>query len=235
MTADGGWVWMYGVTGDNVEPFADGVAGVGGVGGSPPRTITAARLTAIVEDVGDREYGEVALRRNLEDLDWLARTARAHHAVLAAVAERGPVVPMRLATLFASDAGVTGTLQDRADDFRGALSLISARSEWGVKAYAVKPADPADPAGKAGPAGEPGPGAAYLQRRRAQLTASKDARSEALANARTVYAELGRFAVSSRLYPPQAPDLAGQQMPMVLNAAYLVPDERGREFTAAVA
>ena len=235
MTADGSWVWMYGVTGNNVEAFAGGVAGVGG---APPRTITAARLTAIVGDVGDREYGEAALRRNLEDLDWLARTARAHHAVLEAAAKRGPVVPMRLATLFASDAGASGTLQERADDFREALSVISAHSEWGVKAYAVTPADPAgepghEVAGQAGPAA--GPGAAYLQRRRAQLTASKDARSEALDSARTVYAELSRVAVTSRLYPPQAPDLAGQQGPMVLNAAYLVADERAGEFAAATA
>ena len=238
MTADGSLVWMYGVTRGDFEAVADGVTGVGGVGGSPPRTITAAGLTAVVGDVGDREYGEAALRRNLEDLDWLARTARAHHAVLEAVAGRGSVVPMRLTTLFASDAGVTGTLQERADDFRRALSLISARSEWGVKAYAVKPSDPvADPghqvAGPEGPAA--GPGAAYLQRRRAQLTASKDARSEALASARTVYAELSRFAVTSRLYPPQASDLAGQQTPMVLNAAYLVADERADEFAAATA
>jgi len=235
MAAERGWVWMYGVAGDDLEAFA---AGVAGVGGAPPRTITAAGLTAIVGAVGDREYGEAALRRNLEDLDWLARTARAHHAVLEAVAERGPVVPMRLATLFASDAAVTGTLQERADDFREALSLISARSEWGVKAYAVKQSDPAgEPgrpaAGREGPA--TGPGAAYLQRRRAQLTASKDARQEALASARTVYTDLGRFAVSSRLYPPQAPDLAGQQTPMVLNAAYLVADERAGEFEAAMA
>jgi Gas vesicle synthesis protein GvpL/GvpF len=235
MAAEGGWVWMYGVTDSEPEAIADGAAGVGG---APPRTITAAGLTAIVGDVGDREYGEAALRRNLEDLDWLARTARAHHAVLEAVAERGAVVPMRLATLFGSDAGVTGTLRERADDFRQALSLISARSEWGVKAYAVKPADPAgEPgrpvAGREGPA--TGPGAAYLQRRRAQLTASKGARQEALASARTVYAELGRFAVSSRLYPPQAPDLARQQTPMVLNAAYLVAHERADEFAAAMA
>src|SRR5215831_4860446 len=148
MTADGSWVWMYGVAGGDFEAPADGVAGVGGVGGSPPRTITAAGLTAVVGDVGDREYGEAALRSNLEDLDWLAQTARAHHAVLEAVAGRGPVVPMRLTTLFASDAGVTGTLQERADDFREALSLISARSEWGVKAYAVTPADPAGEPGR---------------------------------------------------------------------------------------
>ncbi len=235
MAADGGLVWMYGVTGGDFELFADSVAGVGG---APPRTITAARLTAIVGDVGDREFGEAALRRNLEDLDWLARTAREHHAVLEAVAERGPVVPMRLATMFASDAGVTGTLQERADDFREALSLISARSEWGVKAYAVRPADPAEDPGRAGAgraAPPTGPGAAYLQRRRAQLTASKDARQEALASARTVYARLGRFAVSSRLYPPQAPGLAGQPTPMILNAAFLVANERAGEFAAAVA
>jgi len=234
MTANRGWVWMYGVTGEPPGAFADGAAGVGGV---PPRTITAAGLTAVVGDVGDGEYVEAARRRNLEDLDWLARTARAHHAILEAAAERGPVVPMRLATLFTSDAGVTGTLRDRAEDFRKALSLIGARSEWGVKAYAVKPADPAGAPGRpaAGPDGQAtGPGAAYLQRRRAQLTASKDASSEAMSSARTVYAELSRFAVSSRLYPPQAPDLAGQQAPMVLNAAYLVADERAGEFAAAI-
>ncbi len=228
MRADGGWVWMYGVAGDDPETFADDVSGVGG---ARPRAVTAAGLTAIVGDVDDREYGAVALRRNLEDLDWLGRTARAHHAVLEAVAGRGPVVPMRLATLFSSDAGVSGTLRERADDFREALSLISARSEWGVKAYAIKAADKvADPGLPA-----TGPGAAYLQRRRAQLTASKDARAEALASAQAVYAELGRLAASARLYPPQAPDLAGQSAPMVLNAAYLVADERAREFTAAVA
>lgn len=225
------WVWMYGVAGDDLDARADGVAGVGG---APSRTIAAAGLTGIVGDVDDREYGEAALRRNLEDLDWLARTARAHHAVLEAVAGGGPVIPMRLATLFAGDAGVASMLRERADDFRRALSLIQARSEWGVKAYVTKPADPGvDPANQETRA--TGPGAAYLQRRRAALTASKDARSEALASAQAVYAELGRVAELSRLYPPQAPDLAGQPAPMVLNAAYLVSDERAREFTAAVA
>ena len=228
MTAEGGWVWTYGVTGGDPEALA---AGVTGVGGARTRTVSAAGLTAIVGDVSDHEYGEAALRRNLEDLDWLGWTARAHHAVLEAVAGRGPVVPMRLATLFASDAGVIGMLREQADELRGALSLIRARSEWGVKAYAVKPSDPVpDPARAAA-----GSGAAYLQRRRAQLTASKDARQEALASARSVYGELGRLAVSARLYPPQAPDLAGQQTPMVLNAAYLVADERAGEFAAAVA
>ena len=135
--------------------------------------------------------------------------------------------------MFASDAGVAGLLRERASDFRGAISRISSRSEWGVKAYAVTPTDPERPAaGQESPAA--GPGAAYLRRRRAQLTAQNDARREAMAGARTVYAELSRLAVSARLYPPQSPDLVGQPAPMVLNAAYLVADERAGEFAAAV-
>ena len=40
--------------------------------------------------------------------------------------------------------------------------------------------------------------------------------------------------MSARLYPAQAPGLSGQTAPMVLNAAYLVAEERAGEFAAAV-
>lgn len=259
MTAENLCVWVYAVTDGEPGASADMI----GVGGGPVRVIRAARLTAVAGDVSLAEFGEAPLRRNLEDLDWLAQTARAHHAVIETVAKGCPVVPMRLATVFASDSGVAGLLRDRAEDFRRVLARLRGRSEWGVKAYAARPADPgpAAQAGQAAPAspvdsaspaapaargegavpgeegaraGSLGPGAAYLQRRRAQLAANHDARREAVASAQAVHAELGRLAVAARLYPPQAPDLTGQPTPMVLNAAYLVAEERAEEFTAAV-
>lgn len=223
-------VWVYAVADDAAPGFTAGPAGVGGGGVRP---LSAAGLTAIVGNVAQSEFGEAALRRNLEDLDWLERTARAHHEVIETVARERPVAPMRLATVYSSEEAVAGMLRERAADLRQALARLTGRSEWGVKANVIIP-----DAGAGGPQAEtdrPATGAAYLQRRRAQLTASRDARAEALASARTVYDELGRFAVASRLYPPQAPDLAGQQAPMVLNAAYLVADERAGEFAAAVA
>ena len=55
-----------------------------------------------------------------------------------------------------------------------------------------------------------------------------------MVSAQTVDAELARLSVSARRYPPQAPDLAGRSATMVLNAAYLVADERADEFAAAV-
>jgi hypothetical protein len=200
------------------------------------RPVRAAGLTAIVGDVDQPDFGEAALRRNLEDLNWLEQTARAHHAVIEAAARRGPVIPMRLATVYNSDAGVAGTLHERAGDFRQALSRVSACSEWGVKGYTAQPAGPPSGSRTGGHDGSAGgPGAAYLRRRRAQLAAHNDARQESMAGARVVYAELGRLSVSARLYPPQSPELTGQPASMVLNAAYLVADERADEFAAAVA
>jgi len=94
--------------------------------------------------MGRSEFGEAALRQNLEDLDWLERTARAHHKVIETVAKERPVVPMRLATVYSSDEAAAGMLAERAADLRQALTRLARRSEWGVKAYLAIPDDGAD-------------------------------------------------------------------------------------------
>jgi len=224
-------VWIYAVADEAAPPFTGGPIGVGG---GPARPLSGAGLTAIVGSVAPSEFGEAALRQNLEDLVWLERTARAHHEVIETVAKERPVVPMRLATVYSSDEAAAGMLRERAADLRQALTRLTGRSEWGVKARVTMSDDSA--AGQQpetdGPAS--GSGAAYLRRRRAQLTASQDARREAVASAHAVHEELGRLSASARLYPPQSPEIAGQSGLMVLNAAYLVADDRAEEFGAAV-
>jgi Gas vesicle synthesis protein GvpL/GvpF len=227
-------VWTYAVTEDGT---AAGLGRLRGVGGGPVRVITAAGLTAIAEDVGLAEFGEAALRRNLEDMAWLEKAARAHHRVIAAAARRGPVVPMRLATCYGSDEGVAVMIAERHADFRAALRRIRGRQEWGVKAYAARRPEPAGGApGTAAPARpQAGAGAAYLRRRRDQLTTQKNERREMLANTEAIHAELSRYAAGARLHPPQAPELTGEKAVMILNAAYLLDDERGEDFAALVA
>jgi hypothetical protein len=232
VAADGKWV--YAVAEDvDVTPFAQ----IKGVGGKGVRTIAAAGLTAVAEDVGLAEFGAEALRRNLEDLDWLETTARAHHRVIDAIAQQGPLVPMRLATVYSSDAHIAAMLEERGADFRSALRRISGRVEWGVKAYTDRrPTASDESAASSAPSGPgTGAGAAYLRRRRDQLAAQKDARRETLASAEEVHAELSRYAAESRLHPPQAPQLTGSKAPMVLNAAYLLDSARHEDFAAAVA
>jgi Gas vesicle synthesis protein GvpL/GvpF len=234
VAADSSCVWLYAVAANDAGA---GARAMTGVGGEPVRAVRTAGLTAFVGDVDQRDFGAVALRRNLEDLDWLDRTARAHHAVIEAIAERCPVVPMQLAAVYASDHSVAETLRERATDLRRLLSRIRARSEWGVKAFAAGPTGLNTATG--GPSGEQtlatsGPGPTYPQRRRAQPMAQERGQG-VMSDALAVHAALSRLCVSVRLYPPQSPDVAGSRARMVLNAAYLIADERAIDFAATIA
>src|SRR5262249_27137059 len=102
----------------------------------------------------------------LEDLDWLEEKARAHHTVIDAVAQQQPLVPMRLATVYHSEAGVTELLTGRSRDFRALLDRIRGRREWGVKAYTAHVAPAGGGRAGGGGAGGGGPGG---RRRRAGL------------------------------------------------------------------
>ena len=226
-------IWVYAVA----VAVPDGsLGGLTGVSGGPVETLAAAGLTAVTEKVPLAEFGEAALRRNLEDLDWLEEKARAHHGVIDAVAQQQPLVPMRFATVYHSEAGVTGLLSGRARDFRALLDRIRGRREWGVKAYAAEPAAAGDeatgPAGAAAPSA--GAGTAYLNRRRHERSAQEEARQAAMTSTAEVHDTLAGLAMAFRLHPPQAPQLHGNRQPMLLNAAYLLDDERAGEFAAAV-
>src|SRR5260221_916186 len=164
-------VWVYAVCDDMA---AKDLGQLTGVGGELVRGISAHGLTAVAGDVPLAEFGESALRRNLEDVTWLEATARTHHHVIDVLGQRAPLVPMRLATVYAADASVAAMLDERAADFRAALSRVSAHQEWGVKAYAVQSPErghPARPTAGAPAAGAPAaraarPRASYLRQRR---------------------------------------------------------------------
>jgi hypothetical protein len=221
-------VWLYAIAEDIPST---GLSQLTGVGGMQVRAITSAGLTAIASSVGLDEFGEDALRVNLEDMTWLEATATAHHRVIDAMSRAQPVVPMRLATVYSGDAKVRVMLGQRGDDLREVLSSISGRKEWGVKAYAAGTPEVAATRSGLGLAGS---GAEYLRRRRDELAAGRQARQKALVSAEWVHQTLSRLASASRLHPPQAPVLAGTKATMILNAAYLLDEARDRQFSELV-
>jgi hypothetical protein len=213
--ADG--LWLHAVA---RGAAAGALGGRTGIAGAAVRTVAGAGLVAVVSPVDLDEFGEEALRRNLENLSWLEGVARSHHAVVAAAGRLGAVVPATLATVYRDDAGVRTMLERRRVDFDAVLDRIGGRTEWGVKAYAA-PA-PA-PAAAAGP--DLRPGVAYLQRRRAELAADDERLRRATDGAEEIHAALAAAARASRRHPPQEPSLTGRTEPMVLNGAYLVDEE----------
>ena len=236
-------VWTYSIT-QSGSPA--GLSGLTGVGGTTVRTTACAGLTAVVSDVSLAEFGEAALRRNLENLDWLDDVARAHHDVIDAASRIFKLLPARLATVYSGDAALCAALAARRDQLIDTLHRVGGRAEWGVKAYAAPEPDPPGPPGEArGPADTEadteagteagGGGLAYLRRRRARLTAERGFRSAAVSGARAVHAGLSGQAEGARLHPPQAAQLSQVRLPMLLNAAYLLPAGDGTSFAAAVA
>lgn len=211
-------------------------AGLTGVAGKPVRTIVEAGLAAVVSTVPFPDFEEAALRRNLEDLRWLESTARAHHAVVNAIAGETTTAPVSLVTVYHDDRGIRRLLTERRDEIVAALDAVAGRSEWGVKVYLDQPA----PAGRTEPAGqvdEPAAadrtGTSYLRRRREALRGRESAAEHAAAVAEDVSARLARRAVANRSYQPQDPRLSGRRERMVLNAAYLVDNEQAAEFQDA--
>ncbi|WP_248961560.1 GvpL/GvpF family gas vesicle protein [Sphaerisporangium perillae] len=135
--------YLYAVTRqeDRADPAA--LSGLEGVTGAPVRAITHAGLVAYVSTVPLEEFGEEPLRRSLEDLDWVGETARAHHRVVEAVAETAATAPVRLVTVYSGDDQVRDMLDRRRGEFAAILAQVAGRREWGVKAYADRPAAPA--------------------------------------------------------------------------------------------
>src|SRR5690349_13812840 len=119
MSSDDVAVWLYAVIrGEAV----DRIGGLLGVDGETVRRVDGNDLSAIVGTVHLEEFGEEALRRNLENLDWLAVKARAHDAVISAIARSGPVLPVRMATVYLDDERVEELLTTRCQDFIAALN-----------------------------------------------------------------------------------------------------------------
>ncbi|QXJ19745.1 GvpL/GvpF family gas vesicle protein [Actinomadura graeca] len=238
-------VYLYGVARD-LDPAALG--GTPGVSGAAVRGVVAGGLTALVSTVRLDDYGEAALRANLEDLAWLEETARAHHEVVDRAAHAAPTAPVRIATLYRDDARVAEILADQRERFGEVLDGIAGRSEWGVKVYASppEPAEPAgsDPGGGLEPRAEPltgsrppkpgaGAGTAYLRRRQDERRRREDAGRRMAERASALHAELAEHAIASRHHPPQDPRLSGRAGTQIMNAAYLLDDEREAGFLAA--
>lgn len=224
-------VWLYAIS--RGLP-SQSLIGLTGIRDEQVHAIEAAGLVAVASPVSLAEFGEEPLRRNLENLDWLAETARAHDAVVNAVAGTAPaVIPLRLATVYLDDERVRGLLAERRADFETALDQLTGVSEWGVKVYGDPDALTKPTADQAGESDRTG--TAYLLRRRAQLSAREDAERSAAEKAEQVHTTLLGLARSATRHPPQDPQLTGRQHAwMLLNGAYLVDDTRTEEFASVV-
>ncbi|MFD8818860.1 GvpL/GvpF family gas vesicle protein [Streptomyces sp. NPDC059627] len=221
------------------EGLREAAAPLRGVAGSPVGLVTGTgddQLGLVESQVPAQDFREDALKRHLEDLEWLEAVARAHHGVIEALAERTTVLPLRLATVYLDDLRAREVLESGRTVFAERLAQLAGHVEWGVKIYVEPSAVPAAPAA---PAADLTPGRAYLRNRRQQQSV-RDTAHQAAQQAAERVETAGRKYASDRvrhrvqqgfLAETAAGAAAGEN---VVNDAYLVPLNHCDDFLADV-
>jgi hypothetical protein len=192
-------------------------------------------LFIVVAHVPLKRYGEEALRQGLADLDWVSRAAVAHEQVVESFVAERAVLPMKLFTIFTSDARAVEHVRAERARIAAFVKRVANQQEWGVrvildKTLAASAAARQKPTRGRSTAAAEASGAAYLTRKKAQ----RDAATELAEHARETVAGLyDRLAARARLAKRRpASEMPVSDGPLLLDAAFLVPRARTASFRA---
>lgn len=222
----------------------------------PPQVIALRpRTWLIVADVPLKTYGEQAMEQRLRNLEWVAACSLAHQAMVdARMRDTEAVVPMKVFTIFTTISRAKARMLQHAERLRTAMQRVAGCVEWGVRVtrapqparqlereltqpWIAKEAAVADrkgsgAAGGSGAANVKAVGTAFLQSKVRERAAVRDAATalheyiQALATTLTDVTRDVRYG--------NDPSQGTGVVPVLLNAAYLVPRRSESQFRAQV-
>jgi hypothetical protein len=206
-------------------------AGLPGLG--PPRVLPLdGGLWLVAADAPLGRYDAPAIEGRLRDLAWVSRCALGHEAVVEHVARQGPVVPMKLFTLFHGDDRALAHVRGDRRRLDRVLARVAGRQEWGLRLLldetrarrrATVPATRR--------AGGAGAGTRFLLGKEAQHGAVRRLAAEGRREATRVFRALARQADAARRRDATG-DPPGSRL--LLDAAFLVRREAAPRFRAAL-
>jgi len=221
-------VYLYVLVRSDRRPSLAGApAGLAGTG--PLRIVEAGpRLWLVAADAPLDRYGEEPIAKGLKDLDWVAERALAHETVVRHFARRRNAIPMRLFTLFSSDARAQEHVRSQQRRLGRVLTRVEGCEEWGVRLYADDPAPPSPRVR----ATAPDAGRRFLEHKRAQHRTARTVPAATTKAAQAIVRDLGKVARDLRRHAVPAAAAAGR---MLVDAAFLVPQESRPRFRAVLA
>ena len=199
-------------------------AGLPGLG--KPRLVEAGDgLWIVVGDAPLPQYGEASIARGLQDLDWVSRCAIAHESVVERWIRARAVVPMKLFTIFESDARALAYVGQQRRKLDRIIRRVAGRCEWGVRIRIASPPAPERRTRRATS------GTGYLAAKKQVRDTAHEQAGRAESRATAAFATLGSKAAEARRHSPPA---GGQvRSRLVLDAAFLVATDRVEPFQAA--
>jgi hypothetical protein len=214
----------------SLRGVAKGVPGTGRVRllsfeGSPSSRL---KRWLVVADAPLDRFGEGEINRKLRDLDWVARAAVAHEAVIESFVAAPALLPMKLFTIFTSDERAIAHLLSRRDYVDATLGRVAMHDEWGVRVV-LRGVPPPRAATRRSRSES---GAGYLVRKKALREATAGLAAKSRAVVADLYDQLADLASLDRRRSVR--ELPMNDGPLLLDAAFLVARTGARRFRTAL-
>ena len=205
-------------------------AGLPGAG--RPRAIDAGGgLWLVVADAPLERYGEKPIERGLRDLAWVSSVAVPHEAVVEHLAKNGTVVPMKLFTLFRSDARALEHVAKRRKRIDRLVERIDGREEWGLRVLLDETAALRRARDDAQAVAPGAPGAAFLLRKKKEHDLAREVIEHARDRADGLFELLAVQADDARRRPPPPGEIGKR---VLLDAAFLLQRKKAKAFQTKV-
>jgi len=200
-------------------------------GTGPLRVLDAGDgLWLVVTEAPLDRYGSAPVEKRLRDLDWVAACATAHEAVVEHVARTATTIPLKLFTLFATEARALAHIARLRPALERTVQRVAGREEWGVRVHldearARRLERERVTRATAGVTS----GTRFLLVKKHTQQAVREALARGRGDVDATFESLARAADDARRRAPDAVD-GGR---LVLDAAFLVPPRRLAAFKRA--
>ncbi len=205
-------------------------------------TLPFRKLEAIVSKVSLEEFasGEIQ-KKALEDLNWIKEKVLSHTRVIEEAMredKRLTLVPMRFGTIFKDEVKLREALDKDYSKIKEMIDRIRGKQEWSVKAYlkdrkrfeqVIREKNETIKEKEREIASLP-EGIAFFAEEELKEVASKELEKELSNVTEALFESFKKQSVASIRGKILGKELTGRQEPMVLNAAYLIPEENLEEF-----
>lgn len=183
----------------------------------------------IVASVPLGRYRSEAIEDGLGNLEWVARRAVAHEAVVERVARTATVIPMKLFTLFTADARALAHVARVRPRLEQIARRLAGRQEWGVRVRFDRERAARRARARRAPRARGGAGTAFLLAKKRERDVTRRLSGRGRAGAGRVFRELARLADGA----VRRPLPAGAGGSVVLDGAFLVKADAVKRFREA--
>lgn len=198
-------------------------------------SISHHEIEAVVSEVNLEEFGSEEIQKKAqEDVNWIKEKAQIHeHVIEQAMGSGGkilPVIPMKFGTIFKTKQSLEKILEKNYLKFKKLLEDLKRKQEWGVKIYLAEKVFTKHLRTPRKELKTLPKGMEFFVKKQMEEVIKKEKNRRLKKIVQQVFANLQKLAVDSSQGKNLDKAITGKEEAMVLNASFLVKEEKVREF-----